>query len=243
VRFAKGIDPTEAAWLAETINTCLDSMAPHRAALVDWPLAQDSSADTDVLVFQPSRDRCLQPSDSRWKLQRDRRSLDFTCRGRWSLAAIAMLMFLNLFWNGIVGVFIVQLVKDFEWFLALFLLPFEAIGLGLLMGLLYACTAPLWGVTYCLQFGHLERRLWGPLYGSTRTWAFDELDHVEISRPGFDHNLVEIPPKRFGTGDYRLRLLDVADRRRGTIDGLTRGESLWIADTVMNELPQMFRRS
>ncbi len=37
-----------------------------------------------------------------------------------------------LFWNGIVSVFVVALISDFEWFLALFLIPFVLVGIGLI---------------------------------------------------------------------------------------------------------------
>jgi hypothetical protein len=48
----------------------------------------------------------------------------------------------TLFWNGIVSVFLYNLVSDwrhgaFNWFLALFLTPFVAVGLGLIGGVFY----------------------------------------------------------------------------------------------------------
>jgi hypothetical protein len=50
--------------------------------------------------------------------------------------------FLCVFWNGIVSVFIGILIRsiregDIEWFLAVFLIPFELIGLGLIGGVIY----------------------------------------------------------------------------------------------------------
>lgn len=42
-----------------------------------------------------------------------------------------------VFWNGIVSVFGVQLIDDFEWFLAIFLIPFVVIGVGMIGGVLY----------------------------------------------------------------------------------------------------------
>lgn len=41
------------------------------------------------------------------------------------------------FWNGIVSVFVVQLFNGFEWFLALFLIPFVLVGLGLIGAVVY----------------------------------------------------------------------------------------------------------
>jgi hypothetical protein len=53
-------------------------------------------------------------------------------------AAIAI----ALFWNGIISVFLFQVVKgwrsgSFEWFLALFMIPFVLVGLGLFIAIIY----------------------------------------------------------------------------------------------------------
>ncbi len=101
VRFAKGIAQAEAIWLAETINVCLDRLAPDRAALttIEYTvpfrhnlelriednanqLAESENENCSVVVFEPGRDRYEQPSDSRWRLSRGGRATQFTCRGR-----------------------------------------------------------------------------------------------------------------------------------------------------------------
>ncbi len=259
VQFAKGIADDEAAWLAETINTCFDRLAPNRAALTDIEAVHDAAggkseieapiangeetANTadEALVFQPSRNRREQPSDSRWRLTRGGRAVQFTHRGRTSLADMAGLTFVNLFWNGIVGVFVYQLFKDFQWFLALFLVPFEIIGLVMIISWLYAISSPLWGVCYTIRFGSIERTIWGPVYRSRRTWEFDRLSQIEITEPGFSVKKIEIPPKRLSKGDFRITLIDDTDRAVTSIDALTEGEALWMADVLMREHPRMFR--
>jgi hypothetical protein len=54
---------------------------------------------------------------------------------------VAALIF-TLFWNGILSVFLVQIVRDFRaghpsWFATIFLIPFEAVGVGALGGVGY----------------------------------------------------------------------------------------------------------
>lgn len=55
-------------------------------------------------------------------------------------------VFICLFWNGITGLFVVQVVQSFregraEWFMALFMTPFVLVGLGLLLWVGYAFLA------------------------------------------------------------------------------------------------------
>ena len=54
--------------------------------------------------------------------------------------------FVACFWNGIVSVFLVQLIKSYnsghpDWFLTVFLIPFVLIGLGLIFGIFHALLA------------------------------------------------------------------------------------------------------
>lgn len=270
VEFAKGVKWPEDEWLAETINVCLDRMASDRAALVvsaaiREPAESHADCDQDEAsedelpelvtaekkpnqkgVFVPSRDRWKQPSDSTWQLSREGRALVFINRGRWSLAAILGSLFICLFWNGIVSVFVLQLFKDFQWLLAIFLIPFEVIGLVILFALLAALTAPAWGSRYTFRLGRIEHRWWCPLFGRTKQFDFDRLDRIELAQGGTS-NKVSNPPIKFSTthtstGEYRLALVDTSNTTLLEIDSLTKGESLWIADTLIYELPGMFDR-
>lgn len=57
------------------------------------------------------------------------------------LGKLGCLAGVALFWNGIVGVFVWQLLRDPEWFLGCFLVPFVLVGLGLLVGIPYQALA------------------------------------------------------------------------------------------------------
>jgi Protein of unknown function (DUF3592) len=71
----------------------------------------------------------------------DQRPLVLRPRGsRWG--ELVLFLIFALFWNGIVSIFVFTLVESFlngdpEWFLAFFLIPFVAIGLGLLGKVVY----------------------------------------------------------------------------------------------------------
>jgi len=53
------------------------------------------------------------------------------------LGGLAVVTGIAIFWNGVVGVFLYQLTQDFQWFLALFMIPFVLVGIGLIAGVLY----------------------------------------------------------------------------------------------------------
>lgn len=58
------------------------------------------------------------------------------------IAGLVGIIIFALFWNGIVSIFVFQVAKGFargdpEWFLALFMIPFLLVGLGLVAGVVY----------------------------------------------------------------------------------------------------------
>jgi hypothetical protein len=58
------------------------------------------------------------------------------------VASFVGMIFVGLFWNGIVSVFLFQVWRGFqsgkpEWFLALFMIPFVLVGLGFIGGIFY----------------------------------------------------------------------------------------------------------
>lgn len=64
--------------------------------------------------------------------------------GPW--AKVFGMLFITLFWNGIVSVFLFQVIQGWrsgrgEWFLTLFLIPFVLVGLGFLLGFFYSLLA------------------------------------------------------------------------------------------------------
>ena len=100
------------------------------------------------------RDRFEQPERGTVTLTRRVNALTFA-RAGWrdfSLGSLLGTAAICLFWNGIVGVFVYVLVTGEAeqdtggngfWFLFFFLIPFEVIGLGLLVAFLAVLVTPL----------------------------------------------------------------------------------------------------
>jgi len=62
------------------------------------------------------------------------------------IAKVVGMVLVAAFWNGIVSVFLWQVVKSFrggnpEWFLTIFMVPFVLVGLGLIVGIFYTALA------------------------------------------------------------------------------------------------------
>lgn len=252
--FARGIEQAERVWLAEVINVCLDRLAPHREARTEEPElpAVDSEdenlelqipLDEQAETFELGPELVPRPSESRYQLQREGRSLRFTTRGKWSPAAIAPLTLIMLFWNGIVSVFVMELFRNFEWFLFLFLIPFEVIGMILIAAWLGAIAAPATGRSYSFRLGQIEQTGWFALFRRQKTIVFEELDRLVIDTADARQNSLSKVGK---TGplleSYVLRLVDTQGSTVHEIQGLSRGEARWIADTLLRERPEMFRR-
>ena len=266
IKFAKGIKKEEGEWLAETVNLCLEQMAPHRAALQvaesvrdrhseaadeadtllnePYETEEDDELSLESVVFVPTNERWHPPTDTHWTAAVEGRSVVFTNRGRWTFSAMAASLFICLFWNGIVTVFLVQLFKKFELFLALFLIPFEIIGLCLIGACFAAFTAPAWGNLYRFGTGRLERKWWGPMIGRTKRTEIKLLDRIELSYTPKANNQSPnlLSPTPTGTGEYGLALIDTDNVTQLEIKNLNKGEALWMADKLMYELPDMFER-
>ncbi len=81
-------------------------------------------------------------------------TIRLTNRGRWSWIGLAVLLFLNLFWNGIVSLFIGKGLGLFpgegnfgndgvEFGLLLFMIPFVAVGLLMMAGFVLTLLEPV----------------------------------------------------------------------------------------------------
>ncbi|MEX2115027.1 MAG: hypothetical protein WD845_17670, partial [Pirellulales bacterium] len=144
----------ELRWLAHQLSQLVESL-PHE---------EETAAGTEVdglrqdglgplpFALAAGDQEVDRPSDSEWQLVRDFGGLRFIERGRWTWSGVLGLLFINCFWNGIVCVFLGvlwgfmpgQQPEGFEWLaLFLFLIPFEAIGLLMIAGLLVAMLEPV----------------------------------------------------------------------------------------------------
>jgi hypothetical protein len=198
--------------------------------------------------LEPSVSPVTQPTDTSVWVEHHVHGLRVTRRGRWSLATIGWGLFICLFWNGLVGVFVFQLVfLDMHWgmrvYMAVFLIPFEVIGLIFLWSLLVALAGPLARERWTLD-RESARRQWslGPLCWS-RQWSMREITGLELTRATVNDIVFTSPiqgSEEISRQGWNLAFVDAQRQEKFRITGLTTGEAKWIADRVMKQFPQQF---
>ena len=264
LRFAEGVSSVECDWLAYQLNDHLGQLRVPRAGgtggLGDQ--AGTATANEGAVQLWPGETVTAAPwpmeppSDSRWTRADGFDEFTFAQRGRLSWTAAGLLLFVNLFWNGIVSVFVMVLaglapgeqgMQGAAWWgLFFFLIPFEAIGLAMFLGLLAVLLEPLRRTSWTFTRQSIERRSKWLGIGPTRTWWVRQLDRLQLCReePPSRASLGSLSGLPAGTGDgspvCRLVLIDKENREFCSLRGLTLGEARWIADTVLRERAAWF---
>jgi hypothetical protein len=182
------------------------------------------------------------PSDSRARLRRDPEAVEFSWRGRWSLAAIGATAFVCLFWNGVVSVFVYQLFQQFQWFLCLFLVPFEVIGLVMFAAWFGALTAPAWRRAWTFRGSEIARLYSGFGIGWAKRYEVDTLDRIELQRRTAGNGQAqELSPDILRPGaQYSLSFVRPDGTELLEVGGLTEGEARWMADVLFRDFPGWF---
>jgi hypothetical protein len=244
LNFAAGISEQEQRWLVERLNEYLDMLGPHGSPIQSSPtvLAQENCP---AEILQREATPVEPPSDSRIEVRYRAEMISFVWQGEWSLAAIAGTTFLNLFWNGIVGVFVCQLIQEFHWFLFFFLIPFEAFGLFFCALWLVTLTAPLWRLTWTFGEREVTRRTnisdadavvfaagWGKRFGIEPPIRIELRHWEEKKRSRSLWELLSHPD-----GEYNLCFLNREDKELLSINRLTEGDARWIADILLRVFP------
>lgn len=197
-----------------------------------------------VEVLPPTMARADPPEGTRLDLVRD---LDGTRVRRAGggvgaagyLGAIGFLTVFNLIWNGVVVGFLYGLTRDFQWFLALFLIPFVIIGLAVLVLWLALLTSPLWRWTWTFAPGMVTSR-WSVLgIGRTKMRELSRLSRVELRwMPTGAGRLLHVRGRAAGPPLCLLAFVGPDGGDVVTIQSLTEAEARWLA----YELFQDFRR-
>jgi hypothetical protein len=237
LEFGQSISEQEQDWLVAVLNRYLDVLHPDRPPAGDEE--RDGAAGAEEREERPDRPVVLRPSpvplrppsDSGARLRRGPENVEFSWRGRWSIADIAGGSTFCLFWNGLVSMFVYQLFQQFQWGLCLFLIPFEVIGLLLFVVWLGTVTAPAWRRAWTFGASEITRLYSGFGIGWARRYEGDALDRIElrpsagIIRPGAHYSLSFV--RADGT-----ELLEVG--------ALTEGEARWMADVLFRDFPGWF---
>jgi hypothetical protein len=248
LEFGRGMTEKEQHWLAAVLNRYLDVLRAGRPPAGDEEAAETAAAEKRgetagrSIVLRPSPVPPGPPSDSRARLRRDPEAVEFSWRGRWSLAAIGGMSFFFLFWDGVVGVFVYQLFQQFQWFLCLFLVPFEAIGLVLFAAWFGTLTAPAWRRAWTFRGSEITRLFSGFGVGWAKRYEVDTLDRIELQRRASGNaQAQEMSPNVLYQGaHYSLSLVRPDGTELLEVGGLTEGEARWMADVLFRDFPGWF---
>jgi hypothetical protein len=218
LRFAQGIDPAEISGLIDLVRRHLDAQ---------WD--------------KPFPERTGPPSDSEIELVRDWDRMVFVRRYPLNLANLGVTTLVCCFWNGIVGVFVCHLVQEFQWLVFFFLIPFEVIGLHLLLNWLADLTSPWWRQEWAFGADKITSRFSILGLGRTRVYDAQQLAGVEIRGNDKVKKKLVSPRPSAGKVDRPFVLGLVNDDRADflVLDELTGGEARWME----SELRVLLKRS
>jgi hypothetical protein len=262
-QFLQGVTLQELQWLRWQLT---EHLALLKQAVAYATVGDEAEAETPTPPqLTPGESRPLElaaspiaaPSDSRWAYAEEIDEFRFVQSGRLSLAAIGGLLFVNLFWNGIVSVFASSLFGlapngpapvGWEWWgLFFFLIPFEVIGLVMFVGLLAAVFDPVRRNSWTFTRQSIECRWKWLGVGPRWVYEIERLARIEMRRddPSVKQTVRgALRNSGSGGGDmgaaYRLLFIDRANCELCSIDGLTEGEARWIGDTVLRNRDAWF---
>jgi hypothetical protein len=183
------------------------------------------------------------PGETRWQFIQLPDEVKLVEAGQWNTRNILMLLFINLFWSSLVGIFIYSLLgigqgppapKGMDWFLFVFLIPFGLIGLAMLVGLVAAIFD--FAKQIAFSIGPTES-VWSIRYGAIPVWPafryrYDSLLAVDVEeirgRLGNSNQPAGTAGKTFGLS------LKGTKGEITKFRGLTRGEAVWMKGLVQS---------
>lgn len=236
ITLCSGVPLNELNWLvSELINaTGLDKRieAPDEAVNL-----QGNSFESTLSIVE-------KPSECSWQMRQDFDGIVFSQRGKFSFLGLLVILFIVIFWNGIVSVFLLSLFgfdgkppRGLEWiWQALFLIPFVLVGLLFVFLLLLALLEPLRVTSWTFTSNSIDC-----------TWRWLGLGprwHYEVNR--LQSITIEKSKRRNSQEDeesveMRLRYCIIFHADESTeickFDSLTEGEARWIAENARRVLP------
>jgi len=186
------------------------------------------------------------PSESTWQMRQDFDGLVFFQRGTFSLLGIFVILMLNVFWNGIVSVFVMNLLgfdddppRGLDWIgRALFLIPFVLIGLLFVFLFLLTLIEPLRVTSWTFTSNSIDCA-WRWL-GLGPRWHYDVTSLQSISIDKSKRRKAQQESDEVeDSGPLRYCITFHANESSEicTFDSLTEGEARWIAENVRRVLP------
>ena len=270
LRFLQGGNLQELQWLCWQLNEHLELL---KQAVAYVTAGETVATPPSVSQLVPGESRLLTtaavpvvaPSDNHWLVatgsgaSEEPDDLRFVQSGRLAFGTLGGLLFINLFWNGIVSVFVAVLrglapddnppIGPMWWGLFFFLIPFEAIGLAMFVGLLAVLLDPFRRTSWTFARYSIHCRWTWLGIGPAWNWPIECLSRIEIRRndPSAKPSLwasLKSPNSSVGEGaaDYRLLFIDPANIEVCSFDALTEGEARWMGDLVLRQRSDWFDR-
>ncbi len=244
VEFLFDAPADEAEWIAHQLNSRLSELT-HSSALNRTELDEN---ETEHLTVEKTLGK--PPSDTEWTRIDSGEAILFEHPKRRSRSKIGFLLFLNAFWNGIVGVFLLSLTGlaphnppqgNEWWFLFCFLIPFELVGFALIVVLMRELSAPLVPERWQFEARRITHAARGRMFRQATISEIGTLDRLELYRVCFGTEQDE--GGIFVSDDYGLRLVDGDGHCVVAIEPLTEGEARWMAHVILTERPAWFAPS
>ena len=234
----------ERTWLTWRLNQQLASLKPGGATELEEETSPRSLPGSVEM-----------PSDCSWQREDSYEGTTFVQRGRLNLIQLLGVLFVVLFWNGVVSVFVMVLLGvapggprpfDIEWWgLCVFLIPFEVIGLILFGVLLFTVMEPVRRTSWRFDRDEIIYRLSWLGLGRSRRYDADAVDRIDLrirnaGESGVHFSLNDVHRTTASRG-IRLILIDRDNTEVVSINGITEGEGRWMMDCVKRDHPQWFR--
>lgn len=242
IRFGKGLSREELLWLADLIRQRLHTLDPGVLARSDEKPGPEREP---IEVLQPTYPPHERPPDSRIRLERE---FNRTCFSRQGLGAtigdLGWITFINLFWNGVLGVLVLQFVGDFQWWAflpLLFIIPHASIGLLLVGAWLLCLTSSLWRAEWVFTPAEATCRFALLGIGPRRTAGLTRLARLELRRLTKKKRLLRRDHEDEEEDSLSsLALVGEDSRDVMEIKKLTENEARWIADELFADFRQWF---
>jgi hypothetical protein len=227
------------------------SSAMFSAATVSAPVSAPAAEilHDDQTLTEP-------PTDSAWRLDDDINALTFSKQGQLSIAGIVTLLFMAAFWNGILSMFLSALFglmpaqnnnppQGWEWWaLFVFLIPFELVGLILILGVIFSILEPFRRTVWRFEQDRIAKQTQWPLYRHTRAWDVVKLDRLELrrQRPNTPQRqrLADSTTDMMAQVPFELALVAPGNVDLCRIPNLTEGEVRWIAHVILDRRAKWF---
>lgn len=198
MRFFQGVPDQERAWIEHQLNEVLTQLRGS-AGVVGGASPPAGETAGEELSAGPAETLAANgapldpPSDCSWQRRDELDAITFLQRGRFAWGTVSALAFMNAFWNGIVATLLLSLFDGrfanqaggFGWWgVFVFLIPFEAAGLVMFVGLIVALIEPSRKTIWRFGDRAIERHMtWfavGPVW---RYWV-DRLSRIELQGAG-----------------------------------------------------------